>query len=651
MAIAKISKINILASLEKQKEIMEAIQDFGFVQIEEHDENDFSKNDVSEELGKVEYKLAGAKFGLNFLAEYENKNKKLSQKINSKIILTKEKVLEKVINFNYKTFKEIQEVQRVINEAHNIIKKNEDEISLLLDWKNLKFVPSYENFPSKIKFRLISISPIVFEKIKEKLNKKLPLSELQIVKEDKKELKASMIFHVDCEKQLLEILNEFGVRIEEIPDIKVSVSNYIANLEKEIEKEKKVIEKEEKVAQKLAQKTKDLKIIHDYYSWEKDRLLAQQKGIKGQHFFSLSGWIEKEKIKELEKEISLITDKFFIEELKIKKEEQAPIVLKNHWWSAPFEFVTGIYGYPKGDSPDPTPFLVPFFVVFFGLCLTDAGYGIILALLSWVAIKLIKPTREAKKIFIVLIYGGLLTFLAGALVGGWFGIVIDDLENGSIKNLLTGMRIIDPVKDPIIMLIFSLILGVIQILTGIVVSFWWKIKNNNIKAAFLDDGMWLFFLISLMTWGMDKFNLIDFSFSKYLVWIGVIGIITTQGRKVKNPFLRIANGVLSLYGLVGYLSDVLSYSRLLALGLATGIIAMVVNLIAGLAIEMVPYLGYVIALLIIVGGHAFNIAINALGSFIHSSRLQFVEFFPKFMEGGGVSFAPIKRESRYIKII
>lgn len=651
MAITKISKINIIASLQNQEKIVEAIQDFGVMQIEEHDDESLPKSNITELLNDIEYKLAGVKFSLNFLSEYDTGKKSLAEKFNLKIELTKEELKEKVENFNFKIFKEVQEVQRIINEARNITEKTKEEIKQLSAWKNLNFTPSSKNFPSKINFKLLSLSFEELENLKNQINKKLPLSELQIVEENKKELKASLIYHINCNDALLEILNSLNIKTEEIPEIDVSIPEYLDKLKNITIQQNKILEEEKQKAHKLTKKIKDLKIIFDYLTWQRDRLLAQQKTIKGWQFFSAIGWIEKEKIKILEKKLSAITNKFFIEEIKPEKDEQIPIALKNSWWASPFEFVTGIYGPPKNGSPDPTPFLAPFFVLFFGLCLTDAGYGVILALLAWIGIKLTKPKKEAKKIFLVLMYGGLMTFVAGALVGGWFGIVIDDLGNGGLKNLLTGMRVIDPVKDPITMLLFSLALGVAQIFTGIIISIWWKIKNHDLKSALLDDAMWLYFLTVMLIWGANKFGVIDLSVAKYFVWLGVAGIIISQGRKAKNPILKLVTGVISLYGLVGYLSDVLSYSRLLALGLATGIIAMVVNLIAALTIEMIPYLGYVIALAIIIGGHIFNIAINALGSFIHASRLQFVEFFPKFMEGGGSSLSPVKKESKYTKII
>lgn len=126
-----------------------------------------------------------------------------------------------------------------------------------------------------------------------------------------------------------------------------------------------------------------------------------------------------------------------------------------------------------------------------------------------------------------------------------------------------------------------------------------------------------------------------------------IALILTQGRENKGIFGKLFGGVISLYNVVGYFGDVLSYARLLALGLATSAIAMTVNGVAKMTTE-IPYLGYVLAGLILIGGHSFNIVINTLGGFVHSSRLQFLEYFSKFFEGGGQEFQPFGRRNKYI---
>lgn len=135
---------------------------------------------------------------------------------------------------------------------------------------------------------------------------------------------------------------------------------------------------------------------------------------------------------------------------------------------------------------------------------------------------------------------------------------------------------------------------------------------------------------------------------KMAVLAMVVVLVLTGGRTFKNPLLKLGGGLLSLYGLVSFLSDTLSYSRLLALGLATGIIALVVNMIGAMIATAIPVVGWVVAGVVLLGGHVFNLGINALGAFIHSGRLQFVEFFPKFLEGGGRPYRPLGRVSKYV---
>ena len=138
---------------------------------------------------------------------------------------------------------------------------------------------------------------------------------------------------------------------------------------------------------------------------------------------------------------------------------------------------------------------------------------------------------------------------------------------------------------------------------------------------------------------------------KCLVFGGLILVVLTKGRKQKNIFLKILVGIGGLYDLIGYFSNVLSYSRLLALGLATGVIAMTINLLAEIFSDMIPVVGTMVGVVILIGGHLFSLAINALGAFIHSTRLQCVEFFPSFIEGGGRRFVSFKREGKYVHLV
>ncbi len=183
---------------------------------------------------------------------------------------------------------------------------------------------------------------------------------------------------------------------------------------------------------------------------------------------------------------------------------------------------------------------------------------------------------------------------------------------------------------------------------------YWQFKQKEYLKGILDSGLWMLLISSLVAWVAVKQLAPDLAINavlKYLTLTFALALVFTQGRHQKNPFLKLGSGIMSLYSLVAYMGDMLSYSRLLALGLATGIIALVINLIAVIFKDMLPsFLGLLVAGIILLIGHLFNLAINVLGSFIHSSRLQFVEFFPKFMEGGGPRFKALKRESKYVEL-
>jgi len=651
MALATVSKISLTAHQKDQDDILEVLQNLGFSQIEDCKADGLDKKNINEAISDLEYKIAGVRFCLEFLAGYETEKKSLKEKIDPKINLTL-KEIEKIVNdFDYigKT-KEIQEIENGLNEANNIKDKLSQELIQIEPWQSLGFVPNRQNLETGFEYKFLTVNDVNYSDLLIKLQKGLPLTTVEKVSDIKKEILAVLFFKHDHESQVSEILNEFNIKALELPDLEIPIPERIKQINQKIDESENRIEKLTREAQRLANHQRELKICFDYLNWQKERLFQQQKAGNTNRTFSLIGWLDKDLVEILEKELNKITSDFVIDDIPFENDEAVPVIFKNTW-ATPFEFVTGVYGAPQYHEPDPTPWLTPFFVLFFGLCMTDAGYGIILALFSWLGMKILKPTKEGSKMFKVLMWGGLATFFAGALVGGWFGIVIDEIKIDWLRNLLVNIRLIDPVKEPIRMLIFCLILGIIQVIVGILISLWWKIQHKNYISAVLDDCMWLYFIFAVLIGGASKMGLIDFAYSKYLIWAGVIGLIATQGRSQKNPILKLTSGIISLYGLVGYLSDVLSYSRLLALGLATGIIAMVINLIAKLTIDMVPYLGWVIAFFIIVGGHIFNIGINALGAFIHSSRLQFVEFFPKFMEGGGNSFIPFRKESKYIRII
>ncbi|HHW49560.1 MAG TPA: V-type ATP synthase subunit I, partial [Clostridiaceae bacterium] len=324
------------------------------------------------------------------------------------------------------------------------------------------------------------------------------------------------------------------------------------------------------------------------------------------------------------------------------KNEQYPILLKNNKFVKPFELVTELFSLPNSSEIDPNAFMAPFFFFFFGLMVGDAGYGLLMVIGTSIILRKFKFEGTIGKLIKLLFYCGISTFIWGALLGGWFGDVVSAVTGGAyaIKPIW-----FNPLEDPMKLLIWSFVFGVIHLFTGMGLNAYKQIREGKIIDAIFDTGFWYIFLIGLML------LLVGGTFAsigKYMAGIGAVLLVITQGRSEKNIFKKFTKGLLSLYNSVGFFSDVLSYSRLLALGLSTGVVASVINTI-GTLFGFGPF-GIIVFIVAFVIGSLFNMLINVLGAYVHSSRLQYVEFFGKFYEGGGKAFEPFKIKTKYTKL-
>lgn len=402
----------------------------------------------------------------------------------------------------------------------------------------------------------------------------------------------------------------------------------------------------------LLAREQDILFTYDALLHRQERELVVNRMAQLPHTTILTGWVPVNKVELVRQGIAAAGLTAEIEAAALLPDEAPPVALRNNRVFNAFEAVTNIYGKPAYRELDPSIFLSFFFLAAFGLALTDAGYGIVLIVAMGAALKFFRLKREMRKMVKLLLYAGVSTTILGALAGGWFSINLEQLSPGSLRNALLVMKVIDPLVSPMLLLVVAFALGILQLLFAWVVRGYDHWRTGNRRAVFLDDIPWITMVVGLLAWAAAARDMgIPITSAEPLKWFVIANaafLVLTQGRASKNPLLAVASGALSLYGLINFLSDTLSYSRLLALGLATGIIGLVVNMIAGLANEMVPIIGPLAAVGVLLVGHAFNLLINALGAFIHSGRLQFVEFFPKFIEGGGVAYKPFGRVSRYV---
>jgi V/A-type H+-transporting ATPase subunit I len=419
------------------------------------------------------------------------------------------------------------------------------------------------------------------------------------------------------------------------------------------------IEKMKEEAAELARNYEDVLVVLDEVSERLGKESVQENFGSTEATFLVEGWMrtrDEERVRERLATIKSVTgfaDAPHVPPLHIETRdpepgEDIPVDFNNSGLIAPFEFVTTLYSRPAYWENDPTPLLAPFFIIFFGLCVSDGGYGITLALLAlWLMRKM--PEGGGRQLMKLLMMGGVSTAVVGLITGGWFGID-PDVMPAFIRNAI----VLNPLAEPMKMLNVVFIIGIVQIFTGLAIKMVVDFKAKRWLDGILDQFLWIVFLTFLVPLGYDFILGGDVSpgitaiAGRGAQICGVL-VILTGARKNANPVLKLLGGILKLYDIVGYFGDVLSYARLLALGLATGAIAMAINGVAEMAMG-IPVAGPVAAVLILIAGHLFNLAVNCLGGFVHSARLQYLEYFGKFFTGGGHAFQPFASARRYSEV-
>ncbi len=436
----------------------------------------------------------------------------------------------------------------------------------------------------------------------------------------------------------MEALRAFNFTVTGSKGLSGTASENIAHAEErliEIAAEKQQLS--EKIADESPRKS-ELKMAADLQATRIARAEAAERLMGTERAVTLIGWVPAAEEKNLDAILSKYDCAWELSEPEPEETEKVPIALKNNKLSQPLMMVTEMYSLPSYDGIDPNPLIMPFFTLFFGIMYADIGYGAILFILGILGSKLLKPRGGLKYATGLLVYCGITTIIFGALFGSLFG----DAVPVFTENILGISRVellnaIDPLEQPMVMLVASLGLGVIQIIAGMAVKAYMLIRDGKWIDAIFDVGSWwlLFAGIALGALGMTWWVCIA----------GAAALVLTQGRDKPSIVGKIIGGLASLYDITGFLGDILSYSRLMALLLASSVIASVVNVLGSLSGSIIVF---IVVFLI---GHAFNMGINIIGTYVHAARLQYLEFFGKFYKDGGRAFAPLKINTKFYDII
>lgn len=377
--------------------------------------------------------------------------------------------------------------------------------------------------------------------------------------------------------------------------------------------------------------------------------------------FIVTGYAPAAAIPRLEREIR---DRFgcILETEEVDEEDpQAPTMLHNNHFAETTESVVASYGLPALDEIDPTAVMSFFYVFFFGMMLSDAAYGALIVLGTGIALlKFPRMEKEMQKTLRMFLYCGISTVVWGVLFGGYFGDAVEVISETFLGHRVSVPALwFVPLNNPMRLLLYSMLFGVIHLFTGLGIKGWNAARHKRWMELFSGVLLWYVFLIGLILMLLPTKLFAGIAGQQIMLpalleraaapmaLIGLAGIILFAEYQQKNPVLRLVLGLYDVYGVTGWLSDVLSYSRLLALGLATGVIASVINQMGAMAGRGI--LGAVIFLTVFVAGHVLNMAINILGAYVHTNRLQYVEFFGKFYEGSGRPFEPYGPNTRYVE--
>jgi V/A-type H+-transporting ATPase subunit I len=663
MAIEKLKKVIIVGDKLQESKISDSLFDLGLVHVDRFDEdlideighfnNASPSKSYDDELFKIHFIFdTFKKFsigGKGFFQSFFPDDVVVSADEFNKIIKTfnLDEVYESIIKLQAR-FNDLSEEESQLSQEKLFLvscKSFPFQYSILQGTKRTK------SFIGKIKSKNL-YSFLVKEKAL------LENIYLEVFESDKNSSSIFVLYLVEDEDRVENLVKSYSIE-QVIPPSSIvgfaneEVSRVSARL-REIEKEKDVILSKIRDMYNLRL---DLTVYKDYIESLKSKELTSSNFIDGKEVFVLKGFFkEKEiaRIERLDEQDGIFT---FISDP--EPNDFVPVSLANNPIFRPFEFLVRLFGLPAYSNIDPTPIIAILFSVFFGICLGDTFYGLLLAIFAFSFLRKYKDNPGASRFFSILLYGGITAIIFGLLTGSFAGNFLQTyFPNSPITATLKSITLIDTSSpnDSVKFLIIALGIGVFTQLLGVFLSIVAKLKNKNYADALFNGIGWLMFLPGLvMLFFVSKYPVLKI-YDNVFLFGGLTLLLVGGFMSIRTPFFKpiaaLVNiyGIRSSYGISSFLGDVLSYLRLFALGLSSSILASSFNLMAKVIGSLFGNFGIVPLVLFLLALHTLAFLMNILGAFIHSMRLNFLEFFGRFYDIGGNQFKPLGFDFKNIRI-
>lgn len=667
MAIVEMRKITAIANTEDRERITKTLVDFGVAEIREISEYDnLSTIDLTKRKDEIESNTARLTFAINYLKSTYKEAEKMIKKgkaefdlptkknplLDGKISLTKEE-FEKARQNQAEVFEAVSKLEEFNNriiESRNEITAYKERIDELKPYKDIDV--TFDTFVKGKRTTSVLglVKPEQADKVQE-IAEKYPFAVFGMPEVVEKNQRTMTLTVIALSDEIDEILKELSALDFQKCDLCLSTT-----AKAEIER----IEKEEIAVRNVAIKTNIEKSLTYYEYLDKFKILydsyrvdySVQEATENFKFtaktFVFGFWTPTRDVERVEKMLSDQGIDYYILSEEPDEKDFVPTLTENNAFVSPYESITNMYSVPSYREKDPNAIMSVFYFLLFGIMLGDAAYGLLLAIGAFALYLIKKPKKGEGKMLLVIGMGGISTAIWGFLFGSWFGITPD-------KSKLWYW--FSPLQDPLKMLVLSLAVGFIQIVVGMFLQSLKMFREHKPLEAIFNVYGWYVVFIGIGLYAVDNFlvKVNGLALAGLITAIVGLAMLLIGGAlgKNKSVFSRILGGFKNIYGVTNILSDVLSYARLFGLGLATGVVAMVVNQICSVIRGLMSghivlvILSWIISIAIYIVGHIFNLAINTLGTYVHNCRLQYVEFYGRFYDGGGRIFKPLGSDKKY----